>query len=253
MAQNFDMQRIPTIPTRSAELHDVERASMHRGGNARPLSRLAERGESTRADILRAVHEEIIERGAVKMTVSSIAARAGVTRTLFYHYFADKEIAAAAVIEAVIDDFLAQLDEWNKARVVGDVNKALDDVIILMRRIIHADGPFHEGLASGGNADLYMRFVSRTAHRIASYMEETTVRDFAEHHEMKISNVHETFYTLIVGLLSLIRTSPEISDTVIKHVAAQSLHIDHLVTFSGSPSNTRDNDLASTPDTHARE
>ena len=46
---------------------------------------------------------------------------------------------------------------------------------------------------------------------------------------LPITNVHETFFTLIVGLISLIRSHPNISDRTIKEVMAQTLHIESYV------------------------
>ena len=46
---------------------------------------------------------------------------------------------------------------------------------------------------------------------------------------LPISNEHETFYTLIVGLISLIRLHPDIEDTVIRQVAAQTLHLNEYM------------------------
>lgn len=42
-------------------------------------------------------------------------------------------------------------------------------------------------------------------------------------------NEHETFYTLIVGLISLIRLHPDIDDDIVRQVAAQTLHLDEYL------------------------
>ena len=80
-----------------------------------------------------------------------------------------------------------------------------------------------------GNAELYIKFIDRAADRIADYIAQTTVRDFEQMHGLPITNVHETFFTLIVGLISLIRSHPNISDRTIKEVMAQTLHIESYV------------------------
>ena len=79
------------------------------------------------------------------------------------------------------------------------------------------------------NAELYIKFIDRAADRIADYIAQTTVRDFEQMHGLPITNVHETFFTLIVGLISLIRSHPNISDRTIKEVMAQTLHIESYV------------------------
>ena len=45
---------------------------------------------------------------------------------------------------------------------------------------------------------------------------------------MPIRNEHETFYTLIVGLISLIRLHPDIDDDIVRQVAAQTLHLTNI-------------------------
>lgn len=62
------------------------------------------------------------------------------TRSLFYHYFEDKEAVADAVLDNVIDEILTTLKQWNQARETGNVNKALDDIVHVLRSLI-ADEP----------------------------------------------------------------------------------------------------------------
>ena len=206
---------------------DVMGAPLTSRATAYPL--LNERGETTRSHILDAVQAEIVERGATAMTVSSISKRANLTRSLFYHYFATKDEAASAVLDSVIDDFLAQVRHWNEGRELGNVDKALDDAVHLMCSIIDQDGPFSMSLAGTGNGQLYLQFIDRAADRIAHFVVDNTVEDFRRHHEIKIGDLYETFYMLIVGLISLMRTHPDISEAAVKRIVAHTLQIDDLV------------------------
>ena len=56
-----------------------------------------------RADIVAAARELYEEQGLSKTSVQDITNRMGVARSLFYHYFPDKE----AVTSAVLDDYVA--------------------------------------------------------------------------------------------------------------------------------------------------
>ena len=76
---------------------------------------------------------------------------------------------------------------------------------------------------------MYLRFIDRAADRISEYLCGSTVREFEEKHGMPIRNEHETFYTLIVGLISLIRLHPDIDDDIVRQVAAQTLHLDEYL------------------------
>ena len=161
--------------------------------------------------------------------MSDIAERVGMTRSLFYHYFQDKAQVAGAVLGDVISEVIARLEEWNEHREAGNISKALDDVVRLPRSLIADEGPFSQRLIEDGNAALYLRFFDRAADRISEYLCGSTVREFEEKHGMPIRNEHETFYTLIVGVISLIRLHPDIDDDIVRQVAAQTLHLDEYL------------------------
>ncbi|MBT1182358.1 TetR/AcrR family transcriptional regulator [Bifidobacterium sp. CP2] len=183
------------------------------------------KGDARRRAIVRAARDICLEKGFSKITVSDIANRVHMTRSLFYHYFDDKDAVADAVLDDVVGEILAKLEAWDKARETGNISKALDDIVRLTRSLIADEGPFSARMIHEGNAELYIRFVDRIADRIADLLERTTVRDFEERHGLPIENVHETFFTLIVGLISLIRSHPDVTDATLKAVVAQTLHL----------------------------
>lgn len=187
------------------------------------------RGDVRREAIVRAARKICLEKGFSKITVSDIASEVGMTRSLFYHYFPDKDSVANAVLDDVIDEILTRLDQWNLERETGNVNKALDDIVHLVRTLIADESPFSNRMIQDGNAGLYIKFIDRAADRIACYIARTTVHDFEQMHELPIHNVSETFFTLIVGLISLLRSHPDISDSTIKQVIAQTLHIESYI------------------------
>ena len=184
-------------------------------------------GAARRAQIVAAAREICMEKGFARMSVSDITTRAHMTRSLFYHYFDGKDEVASAVLDDVIDEILARLEGWNAAREPGNIAKALDDMIALVHVILDEDSPFHNRLVQAGNAELYIRFIDRAADRIADYFCETVLRDFEQlHGSVPIENPHETFFILIVGLISLLRSHPELPDAAIRQLAAQTVHIE---------------------------
>lgn len=54
-------------------------------------------GDARRAQIVHAARAICLEKGFSKITISDIAGRVGMTRSLFYHYFQDKDQVADAV------------------------------------------------------------------------------------------------------------------------------------------------------------
>ena len=179
-----------------------------------------------RAEIIAAAHELYQERGLSKTSIKDVTERVGVTRTLFYHYFPDKDALTSAVLDAYIDEFVEALQHWNEGRREGDIEHALASVVRLLRIGVFENDSFHAALASRENAALYLEFVNRVADHTATYIIETTVRDYASLHQVRIDHLYETFYVLILGVIGYLRKHPDADDAVIADVIAQTLHMD---------------------------
>ncbi len=182
-------------------------------------------GDERRREILAAVREVSAASGVSHLSVAAVTKRAGCTRSLFYHYFADMDAAIAAVQDQVIEDFIAELDAWNASRTVGDIEGALDTVAPLFKRMV-ADGQELPDTLTSGSGALFGGFLHHVVERVTRYICETTVVDFAQRHTLRIDHVYETFYTLIMGLLMYIRTHPDVSDETVKDIIASTLHIE---------------------------
>lgn len=179
-----------------------------------------------RADIVAAARTLYEERGLSKTSVQDITDRVGVTRSLFYHYFADKEAVTSAVLDDYVADFIEATHYWNAQRRTGDIEHALSSVVKLMRLGVFEHDAFRRSLASRENAALYIDFVNRVADRIATYIVETTVQDYSARHRVRIDHVYETFYVLILGIVGYLRTHPDADDEVLKDLIVQTLHMD---------------------------
>uniref|UniRef100_UPI0040262752 TetR/AcrR family transcriptional regulator n=1 Tax=Collinsella sp. TaxID=1965294 RepID=UPI0040262752 len=165
-------------------------------------------GDERRREILDAVRTVSSELGVSHLSVSAVTKRAGCTRSLFYHYFADMDAAVTAVMDEAIDGFISELEQWNAGRTVGDIEGALDTVAPLFKRLVVSGHELPSTLTSSSGA-LYGGFLHNVVQRVAQYICDTTVVDFVAHHELRIDHVYETFYTLIMGLLMYIRTHPD--------------------------------------------
>ena len=179
-----------------------------------------------RDSIVEAARELYEERGLSRTTVKDITQRVGVTRSLFYHYFSDKDAVTEAVLDDIVEDFLEALRYWNAGRERGNVDKALTDCLRIFRNGIFESGSFRRSLANTENSAPYLHFVQTVADRVARYIVDSTVRDFERFHNVEIEHVYETFYMMIVGMTGLIRANPHISDDVVKRIVAQTLHIE---------------------------
>ena len=177
--------------------------------------------EQRRSDIVEAARQLYEERGLSRTSVKDIAERAGITRSLFYHYFPDKQAVTSAVLDDFVEDYIEALRIWNNERMT-----ALDGVVRVLRVSVFEGSSFRRALDTRENAALYIEFINRVADRTARYIVDTTVRDYSELHSVSIVHLYETFYILILGICGYIRTHQDVSDDVLKDIIAQSLHME---------------------------
>ena len=182
--------------------------------------------EQRRSDIVEAARQLYEERGLSRTSVKDIAERAGITRSLFYHYFPDKQAVTSAVLDDFVEDYIEALSIWNDERMTGEIEQALDGVVRVLRVSVFEGSSFRRALDTRENAALYIEFINRVADRTARYIVDTTVRDYSELHSVSIVHLYETFYILILGICGYIRTHQDVSDEVLKDVIAQSLHME---------------------------
>lgn len=181
---------------------------------------------SRRAEIVSAARVLYEERGMAHTTVKDITASVGVTRSLFYHYFPDKDAVTEAVLDDYVEEFREMVEHWNEGREPGNVHKALHDCIRMLRRGVFDNGSFRSDLAHNENASLYLRFLSRSADVLARYFTDTTAVDYVKMHNMEIDHLYEMFYVLITGMVGYVRSHPDAPDEVLERLVAQTLHLD---------------------------
>ena len=190
------------------------------------MSRIRKSKDERRRDIVEAARYLYEKQGLTKTSVQNIADEAGVSRTLFYHYFNDKTELTSAVLDAYIAEYLIALKEWNKNRRIGDIEAGLESIIHCYRTSVSGSHPFLKALSTKENAVLYLEFLNRVASETAAYICYTTVCDYSKFHDMKIDHVYDTFYLLIFGIIGYLRHNPDASDEIIADLIAQTLHME---------------------------
>ena len=96
----------------------------------------------------------------------------------------------------------------------------------LLRVALFEHDAFRAALASQENAALYLEFINRVADQTATYLIESTVRDYEARHEVRIEHRYETFYVLILGVIGYMRKHPDADDALVADLIAQTLHMD---------------------------
>lgn len=182
--------------------------------------------DERRQQIIDAARQLYEEQGLSQTSVKDISERCSVARSLFYHYFPDKHAVTTAVLDDYIADYIESLTLWDKSRVTGDIDDALAGVVKIMRLGVFEGSSFRRALDTKENASLYLEFINRVADQTTHFFIESTVRDYAEHHDIEIEHLYETFYVLILGICGYIRTHRDVDDEVLKDIIAQTLHME---------------------------
>lgn len=181
--------------------------------------------DERRQQIIDAARQLYEEKGLARTSVKDISERCGVARSLFYHYFADKQAVTSAVIDDFVNDYIESLELWNEQRTPGDIEEGLAGIVTVMRVGVFEHSSFRDALDTRENASLYLEFINRVADRMASYFIETTVQDYAQNHPIDIDHVYETFYILIMGICGYVRTHRDAPDEVLRDIIASTLHM----------------------------
>ena len=182
--------------------------------------------EERRTALLEAAERTYAERGTSRTTVSDVARAAGVTRGLVYHYFPTPEDLLDAVLARRVEAFADSVRAWDAGRTVGDVEGALRDVIALFRAQTAPTDPLRADLRRPENAALYQRFVDAAVAAVVDVLQVTTVEAYAARHDLAIEHVRATFVLLVHGLVGLVRTEPDVPDTVLAALVRQTLRLD---------------------------
>ena len=70
--------------------------------------------DERRQQIIDAARQLYEEQGLARTSVKDISERCGVARSLFYHYFPDKQAVTSAVIDDFITDYLESVQLWTR-------------------------------------------------------------------------------------------------------------------------------------------
>lgn len=200
-----------------------------KSGKTESGTRMNKQPEQRRREILICARDLFETRGIARTSVQDITNATGVTRSLFYYYFSDKDALVEAVLDYYTDDFAAKFAAWDSQRVPGDIEGALRSCVRMIREQLFDADSFRHSLRLDSNARLWSMFVDRTVTKIADAVNRSTVSDYATQHTIQIDYVYETFVMLIYGLIQLIRSQPDISDDTLMKIIVQTLHMEDTV------------------------
>lgn len=183
------------------------------------------------AEIVVAARELYEEKGLAHTSIQDITNHVGVTRSLFYHYFQNKEEVTSAVLDQYITDFLEAMQHWHEDRAAQETDESLHSMVKIMRMVLFEKNTFRMALSTRENAALYLDFLNRFAAQGAEFMVSHPLVQHTKYSEPS-DHLYETFYVLIVGLVSYLRSHPDADDDVLIDVVSQMLHLEEPRTAS---------------------
>jgi TetR/AcrR family transcriptional regulator len=180
-----------------------------------------------REDFVTVARQLYETRGLGATTIADVAQELGVRRSLFYHYFKDKNALTTAVLNSYVDEYLESLSGWRDRQAVVYLDEAVLESVRIMRSYMFSSqsNSFLHSLGSSENAAYYIQFCDIVADRLSEFFVDTAVRSYLEEYDLDIKHVLDMYYLLIYGLVGFIRHHPDVSDEVLHDLVMQTLHM----------------------------
>ena len=184
--------------------------------------------DARRREFIDAAAREFEKCGLAKTTIGDVTDSLGVTRSLFYHYFKDKEDLVDAVIDAHVDDFIEHVHQWMRTDGSQTARERLSRIVPLIRTYLMHGNPLQNfaSMEKNENAALLHQFSVRTANRMSKRYKEDVLKPDALVYSPRLAYPRETFYLLVVGMISLFNQERDLPDDVIVDLIISTLHID---------------------------
>lgn len=178
-----------------------------------------------REAFVRAANDLFSTRGIAHTSIQDITEQAGVTRSLFYHYFENKQSIIDAVIDYRVDEYFNYIIVWSKGHKGLPVEKKLVGFSHVTRGVLQSPNSLFSQIVRERDSTLYHRFAVRcasvlAAHFVSAKGQKGSLIELSEARYPK-----ESFYVLAVGIVSLILEQPDTSDQIIASLIADALQL----------------------------
>ena len=183
--------------------------------------------DDRRKEFILAANSVFETKGVRHATISDITDAMGVTRSLFYHYFKDKDDIVDAAINVHVDEFVESFEDWIINSKSVDKRDRIRQAVSFARSCLMGENGHINTIKSRGNASLLQQFTVRSAKRLALlYANSTTNADMKEpFRETDLRHPQVSFYILAIGIVNLIVQGPDIEDEVLVDIIADTLHV----------------------------
>ena len=143
-----EIQDAQSIKKQSASAKDDSSSPLH--VDPEPVLKIG-KSERTRAAILNEAFDFLWSRPFRELTVGSLMASTGVSRSAFYQYFTDLQDLMEALLEIVQKEIFDGTGPWLVS--VGDPVALMCQTLDGLVRVCHGRGPFIKAVFDAGSAD----------------------------------------------------------------------------------------------------
>ena len=178
-----------------------------------------------RAAFVGAADELFLERGFANTGVGDIARRVGVTRSLFYHYFKDKQAITDAVIDKRVDAFMEYVQSWTESLKGPTIQDVLTRLVGIVRSYLTGPDSLGYRIVREQDASLYHRFIVRSSQILSEYFVNSAGMDGSLIEITNTRHPKESFYVLALGILNMLIEDSEVPDEVVADIMADALGI----------------------------
>lgn len=166
------------------------------------------------------------EKGIEHTSVSDITEALGITRTLFYHYFSNKDEVTKAILQGYVRDVVERTDQWHKSLTPDmTMDEYVDSLVSLLHTQLNEMEGFKQDLLKKQNAVLYQHYFLQACSAVAHYFVDINSKLGSIATSRVYQHPYETFYTVLVGMVAVIRHNPNIPDETLRDIIITTLHL----------------------------
>lgn len=183
--------------------------------------------DERKGELISAARELFQTRGLTNTSIANIADKVGVTRSLFYHYFANKQAIVDAVIDENVDEFMRRLEQFEQSREIlhGNKDARIRGALNVARSSLVGDDSFGRYILSENNALLRQQFCVRASKRFANKCVQMDQSSGLLEKRYGIRYPQSTMYVLCIGIMSLLLQEPDVPDEVLVEPIASVMHL----------------------------
>lgn len=183
--------------------------------------------DDRRKEFILAANTVFQTKGVRHATISDITDALGVTRSLFYHYFKDKDDIVDAAINKYVDEFVEAFEEWFVTSKSADKRDRIRQAVTFARTCLMGEDGYINTIRNRGNTSLLQQFTVRSAKRLSllyanSHANANMLQPVSR---TNLRHPQVSFYILAIGIVNLIVQGPDIEDEVLIDVIADTLHV----------------------------